>query len=187
MSSKFTVTYIAGSKINPNFVREYLENYLGSIGWYNVSFVMNNSNVKLVFMNYTQVIYVNNGTMIKCIFEFPALLIRVNVLVNGSRSTTWMPLAISPTSPVLIKGKNYVNSIESAMKKLNMNKYLALIGPIEPLNELTWPYQYNAAIIYNVNSLCGLTTQKIFQRNPPVFTEFVRYMFTKNATLLPPS
>ena len=94
---------------------------------------MNNSNVKLVFMNYTQVIYVNNGTMIKCIFEFPALLIRVNVLVNGTRSTTWMLLAISPTSPVLIKGKNYVNSIESAMKKLNMNKYLDLLSSIEPL------------------------------------------------------
>ena len=99
-----------------------------------------------------------------------------------------MPLAISPTSPVLIKGKNYVDSIESTMKKLNMNKYVAtLIGPIKPLNGTTWPYQYNAAIIYNVNSLCGLIAQKIFQRNPPVFTEFVRYMFTKNATLLPPS
>jgi len=188
MPSKFTVIYFAGSRINPNFVREYLEKYFGSIGWYNVSFVMNNSNVKLVFMNYTWDIYINNGTMIKCIFEFPALLIRVNVLVNGTRSTAWMPLAISPTSHVLIKGKSYVESIDSAMKKLNMNKYVAtLIGPIEPLNELTWPYQYNAAIIYNVNSLCGLTTQKIFQRNPPVFTEFVRYMFTKNATLLPPS
>ncbi len=184
MPSKFTVTYIAGSKINPNFVREYLENYLGSIGWYNVSSVMNNSNVKLVFMNYTWVIYVNNGTMIKCIFESPALLIRVNVLVNGSRGATWMPLAISPTSPVLIEGNSYVDSIESTMKKLNMGKYVAtLIGPIEPLNGTTWPYQYNVAIIYNVNSLCGLTAQKIFQRNPPV----VFYMLKKNATLLPPS
>ncbi|KUO92968.1 MAG: hypothetical protein AT713_05350 [Caldivirga sp. JCHS_4] len=184
MPSKFTVTYIAGSKINPNFVREYLENYLGSIGWYNVSSVMNNSNVKLVFMNYTWVIYVNNGTMIKCIFESPALLIRVNVLVNGSRGATWMPLAISPTSPVLIEGNSYVDSIESTMKKLNMGKYVAtLIGPIEPLNGTTWPYQYNVAIIYNVNSLCGLTVQKIFQRNPPV----VFYMLKKNATLLPPS
>jgi len=188
MSSKFTVTYIAGSKINPNFVREYLENYLGSIGWYNVSSVMNNGNVKLVFMNYTQVIYVNNGTMIKCIFEFPALLIRVNVLVNGSRSATWMPLAISPTSPVLIEGNNYVDSIESTMKKLNMNKYVAtLIGPIKPLNGTTWPYQYNAAIIYNVNSLCGLTAQKMFQRSPPFLLEFMSYMLNKNATLLPPS
>jgi hypothetical protein len=184
MPSKFTVTYIAGSKINPNFVREYLENYLGSIGWYNVSSVMNNGNVKLVFMNYTWVIYVNNGTMIKCIFESPALLIRVNVLVNGSRGATWMPLAISPTSPVLIEGNSYVDSIESTMKKLNMGKYVAtLIGPIEPLNGTTWPYQYNVAIIYNVNSLCGLTVQKIFQRNPPV----VFYMLKKNATLLPPS
>jgi len=184
MPSKFTVTYIAGSKINPNFVREYLEKYLGNIGWYNVSSVMNNSNVKLVFMNYTWVIYVNNGTMIKCIFESPALLIRVNVLVNGSRGATWMPLAISPTSPVLIEGNSYVDSIESTMKKLNMGKYVAtLIGPIEPLNGTTWPYQYNVAIIYNVNSLCGLTVQKIFQRNPPV----VFYMLKKNATLLPPS
>jgi hypothetical protein len=186
--SKFTVTYIAGSKINPNFVREYLEKYLGSIGWYNVSFVMNNSNVKLVFMNYTWVIYINNGTMIKCIFESPVLLIRVNVLVNGSRGATWMPLAISPTSPVLIEGKNYVDSIESTMKKLNMNKYVAtLIGPIKPLNGTTWPYQYNAAIIYNVNSLCGLTAQKMFQRSPPFLLEFMSYMLNKNATLLPPS
>jgi hypothetical protein len=188
MPSKFTVIYFAGSRINPNFVGEYLEKYLGSTGWYNVSSVMNNSNVKLVFMNYTWDIYVNNGTMIKCIFEFPALLIRVNVLVNGTRSTAWMPLAISPTSPVLIKGKSYVDSIDNAMKKLNMNRYIAtLIGPIEPLNELTWPYQYNVAIIYNVNFRCGLTAQKIFQRNPPVFTEFVFYMLNKNATLLPPS
>jgi len=188
MPSKFTVTYIAGSKINPNFVREYLENYLGSIGWYNVSSVMNNSNVKLVFMNYTWVIYVNNGTMIKCIFESPALLIRVNVLVNGSRGATWMPLAISPTSPVLIEGNSYVDSIESTMKKLNMGKYVAtLIGPIKPLNGTTWPYQYNAAIIYNVNSLCGLTAQKMFQRSPPFLLEFMSYMLNKNATLLPPS
>jgi hypothetical protein len=188
MPSKFTVTYIASSKINPNFVREYLEKYLGSIGWYNVSFVMNNSNVKLVFMNYTWDIYINNGTMIKCIFEFPALLIRVNVLVNGTRSIAWMPLAISPTSPVLIEGKNYVDSIESTMKKLNMNKYVAtLIGPIKPLNGTTWPYQYNAAIIYNVNSLCGLTAQKMFQRSPPFLLEFMSYMLNKNATLLPPS
>ena len=188
MSSKFTVTYIAGSKINPNFVREYLEKYLGSTGWYNVSSVMNNSNVKLVFMNYTWDIYINNGTMIKCIFEFPALLIRVNVLVNGTRSTAWMPLAISPTSPVLIKGKSYVESIDNAMKKLNMNRYIAtLIGPIEPLNELTWPYQYNVAIIYNVNFRCGLTAQKIFQRNPPFLPEFMLYMLKNNATLLPPS
>jgi len=188
MPSKFTVIYFAGSRINPNFVREYLEKYFGSIGWYNVSFVMNNSNVKLVFMNYTWDIYINNGTMIKCIFEFPALLIRVNVLVNGTRSTAWMPLAISPTSPVLIKGKSYVESIDSAMKKLNMKKYVAtLIGPIEPLNELTWPYQYNVAIIYNVNFRCGLTAQKIFQRNPPFLPEFMLYMLKNNATLLPPS
>jgi hypothetical protein len=188
MPSKFTVIYFAGSRINPNFVREYLENYLGSIGWYNVSSVMNNSNVKLVFMNYTWDIYINNGTMIKCIFESPALLIRVNVLVNGTRSTAWMPLAISPTSPVLIKGKSYVESIDSAMKKLNMKKYVAtLIGPIEPLNELTWPYQYNVAIIYNVNFRCGLTAQKIFQRNPPFLPEFMLYMLKNNATLLPPS
>jgi len=188
MPSKFTVIYFAGSRINPNFVREYLEKYFGSIGWYNVSFVMNNSNVKLVFMNYTWDIYINNGTMIKCIFEFPALLIRVNVLVNGTRSTAWMPLAISPTSHVLIKGKSYVESIDSAMKKLNMKKYVAtLIGPIEPLNELTWPYQYNVAIIYNVNFRCGLTAQKIFQRNPPFLPEFMLYMLKKNATLLPPS
>jgi len=188
MPSKFTVIYFAGSRINPNFVREYLEKYFGSIGWYNVSFVMNNSNVKLVFMNYTWDIYINNGTMIKCIFEFPALLIRVNVLVNGTRSTAWMPLAISPTSHVLIKGKSYVESIDSAMKKLNMKKYVAtLIGPIEPLNELTWPYQYNVAIIYNVNFRCGLTAQKIFQRNPPFLPEFMLYMLKNNATLLPPS
>jgi hypothetical protein len=188
MPSKFTVIYFAGSRINPNFVGEYLEKYFGSIGWYNVSSVMNNSNVKLVFMNYTWDIYINNGTMIKCIFEFPALLIRVNVLVNGTRSTAWMPLAISPTSPVLIKGKSYVESIDSAMKKLNMKKYVAtLIGPIEPLNELTWPYQYNVAIIYNVNFRCGLTAQKIFQRNPPFLPEFMLYMLKNNATLLPPS
>jgi hypothetical protein len=99
-----------------------------------------------------------------------------------------MPLAISPTSPVLIEGKNYVDSIESTMKKLNMNKYVAtLIGPIKPLNGTTWPYQYNAAIIYNVNSLCGLTAQKMFQRSPPFLLEFMSYMLNKNATLLPPS
>jgi hypothetical protein len=188
MPSKFTVIYFAGSRINPNFVGEYLEKYFGSTGWYNVSSVMNNSNVKLVFMNYTWDIYINNGTMIKCIFEIPALLIKVNVLVNGSRSTAWMPLAISPTSPVLIKGKSYVEDIDSAMKKLNMKKYVAtLIGPIEPLNGTTWPYQYNVAIIYNVNFRCGLTAQKIFQGNPPFLSEFIFYMINKNATLLPPS
>ena len=188
MPSKFTVIYFAGSRINPNFVREYLEKYFGSIGWYNVSFVMNNSNVKLVFMNYTWDIYVNNGTMIKCIFEIPALLIKVNVLVNGTKSSAWMPLAISPTSPVLIKGKSYVESIDSAMKKLNMKKYVAtFIGPFDPLNGTTWPYQYNVAIIYNVNFLCGLTAQKIFQRNPPFLSEFILYMLKNNATLLPPS
>lgn len=125
LPNRFTIVLLLENKYTiKRLVQEYLG--MGYNGWYTPQDLTNKSNVWLVWVNFTDDIYISNGTLIECIMEYPILMMRAEAVVNGTLRNVTVAVGLQPLNMTQVTGRNYVDSIASETKSV-LGEYKGLV------------------------------------------------------------